>query len=347
MDPLSQGIVGASASQVTSNRKEIVAASLIGFFSGMAADLDIFIRSTENPLLFLEFHRQFTHSILFMPLGGLICATVFYFLIKLFFKNQSLSFARIYLFSFAGYATHGFLDACTSYGTQLFWPFSDERITWNNISIIDPLFTLPLLLIVSIALFKQSRKLAIIGACYGLLYLSLGLVQEQRALTAAQELADMRGHQAINVNVKPSFMNIIIWKSIYEHDGRYYSDAIRILGESSFFEGESTPKLNIDRDLSWLDRSSQQAIDIERFRWFAAQHLALDPNNPSRIIDVRYSMLPNQIDGLWGIELNQSANTSEHSRWIRNSSRNDRSKNIAQLWSMILGQGSPKMMALP
>jgi inner membrane protein len=344
MDPLSQGVVGMSASQVVASRQEIGAASLLGFLSGMAADLDIFIRSAEDPLLFLEFHRQFTHSITFMPLGGLICATVFWLLIKLFSKKPTLTFGRIYLFSFAGYATHGLLDDCTSYGTQLFWPFSTERVAWNNVSIVDPLFTLPLLLIVSIAMFQQSRKLAIIGASYGLLYLSLGLIQEQRAMSVAQQLAESRDHQAININVKPSFMNLIIWKSIYEHEGQYYVDAIRVLKGRSYFEGDSTPKLNIERDLPWLDKISQQAVDIERFRWFSAEHLAIDPNNADRIIDMRYSMLPNKLDGLWGIELNQSANTSDHIKWTHNRNGRDRQKNVNQLWSMILGQGDLKIM---
>jgi len=343
MDPLSQGVVGMSASQVVATRQEMVAASLLGFFSGMAADLDIFIHSAEDPLLFLEFHRQFTHAIIFIPVGGLICATVFWLLIKLLLKKSTLTFGRIYLFSFAGYATHGLLDACTSYGTQLFWPFSSERVAWNNVSIIDPLFTLPLLLIVSIAMFQQSRKLAIIGASYGLIYLSLGLIQEQRAILVAGQLAETRGHQAINITVKPSFMNLIVWKSIYEHEGRYYVDAIRVLKGGSYFKGDSTPKLNIDRDLPWLDKISQQAIDIERFRWFSAEHLAIDPNNADRIIDMRYSMLPNKLGGLWGIELNQSANASNHVRWTHNRNGRDRQKNIAQLWSMILGQGDLKI----
>jgi len=338
MDPLSQGVVGMSASQVVSTRKEMVAASFVGFLSGMAADLDIFIRSADDPLLFLEFHRQFTHSIIFMPIGGLICACLFWVLIKLFSNNTTLTFARTYLFSFTGYATHGLLDACTSYGTQLFWPFSAERVAWNNVSIIDPLFTLPLLLIVSLALFQHSRKLAIIGAGYGLLYLSLGLVQENRAMSVAQHLAQSRGHQAININVKPSFMNLIIWKSIYEYQGRYYVDAIRVLAESSFIEGDSTPKLDIARDLPWLNKTSQQALDIERFRWFSAQHLAIDPNNPNRIIDMRYSMLPNKLDGLWGIELDPTAYASDHIKWTHNRNGRDRQNNITQLWSMILGQ---------
>ena len=339
MDPLSQGVVGMSAAQSVSSRKEIVTASLLGFLSGMAADLDIFIRSKNDPLLFLEFHRQFTHSIIFMPIGGLICAIVFWFLIRTLVKNNSLSFARTYLFSTIGYATHGLLDACTSYGTQLFWPFSDERIAWNNVSIIDPLFTLPLLLITMTAFFRRSRALAIFGAIYALLYLSLGLIQEHRAMTAAQKLADSRGHQGYNLTVKPSFMNLIVWKSIYEYEGRYYVDAIRVLNKTNYFKGDSTLKLDIKRDFPWLDKTSQQAMDISRFEWFSAQHLALDQSKPNRIIDMRYSMLPNKLDGLWGIELNRSATNTEHVKWINNRSGQDREHNIAQLWSMVLGHG--------
>jgi len=344
MDPLSQGIVGMTASQVVSNRKEIVLASFLGFFSGMAADLDIFIRSDHDPLLFLEFHRQFTHSIVFMPIGGLICATVFWYLINAVAKRHTLTFARTYLFSTAGYATHGLLDACTSYGTQLFWPFSDQRVAWNNISIIDPLFTLPLLFITAIALLRRSRKLAALGAGYALIYLSLGLVQEHRAMTMAKQLATSRGHNAIDLSVKPSFMNLIVWKSIYEYDGRYYVDAIRVLEGSSFIEGDSTPKLDIKRDFPWLDETSQQATDITRFQWFSAQHVALDPQNPNRIIDMRYSMLPNKLDGLWGIVLDPSASQTEHVKWTTNRNNQDRQRNVEELWSMLLGQSDAKSL---
>jgi inner membrane protein len=337
MDPLSQGVVGVTAAQTVSTKKEIATASMLGFFSGMAADLDVFIHSAEDPLLFLEYHRQFTHSIIFMPMGGLICALVFYLLFKLLSKHKSLSFGRIYLFSFVGYATHGFLDACTSYGTQLFWPFSSYRVAWNNISIIDPLFTIPLLIIINIAIFKRSKIFSYFAALFAISYLSLGLVQEHRANEHAVELAKSRGHTAIQLSVKPSFMNLIVWKSIYEYQDHYYVDAIRVSGETGFYQGGSIEKLNVKRDFPWLNSHTQQAIDIERFRWFSSDYLAVDPNNPSRIIDMRYSLLPNRLDGLWGIELTQNAKPSTHIKWTINRNSGDRQQNIKSLWSMIVG----------
>ena len=141
MDPLSQGVIGASVAQSTvKNKRYLVSAGILGFLSGMAPDLDIFIRSEQDPLLFLEYHRQFSHSLVFIPIGGLICASILFFILRL---KKSLSFKQAWIFSTLGYGTHGLLDACTSYGTLLLWPFSYSRISWNNISIIDPRYQVP------------------------------------------------------------------------------------------------------------------------------------------------------------------------------------------------------------
>ncbi len=79
MDPLSQASLGASLSQsFASNKSKQHSAMVIGALSGMAPDLDVLIRSADNPILFLEFHRQFTHSLIFIPVGGLLCALLFY-----------------------------------------------------------------------------------------------------------------------------------------------------------------------------------------------------------------------------------------------------------------------------
>lgn len=345
MDPLSQGVVGMSAAQSVAKQKQLMVASLIGFLSGMAADLDIFIRSPTDPLLFLEFHRQFTHSLIFIPIGGFICAICFYGIMALR-QKKGLSFKQTYLFATLGYATHALLDSCTSYGTQLFWPFSSERIAWNNVSIIDPLFTLPLLLLVMIAAVKRSKKWGYIGSIYGLCYLSLGFVQEHRAYQAAYELALTRGHTPAQLSVKPSFANLIVWKSIYSYQGQYYIDGVRVAEQTSYFPGTTVKKLVLPEDLPWLMPHTQQAIDLERFRWFSSDHLALDSRNPNRIIDMRYSMLPNTIDGLWGIVLSPTATESDHIQWVTNRDVNQRKHSLFTLWQMIKGQHAQTLSSI-
>lgn len=339
MDPLTQGVVGVAASQLVSERKHKVAAAVIGFFSGMAADLDVLISSSEDPLLFLEFHRHFTHALVFIPIGALLCTLAFRAVFRSWFRRHDFSFNVTYLFSFVGYATHALLDACTTYGTQLFWPFSDMRVAWNNVSVIDPLFTLPLLVLVFTAAYKRSSRLAWIGAVYAFAYLGFGGLQNHRASSQAYNLAQSRGHSPLSLGVKPSMANLIVWKSVYEHDGRYYVDAIRVARGTKVYSGTSVDKLNLSTQFTWLDSGSQQAKDVERFRWFSNRHLGLDPHNANRIIDIRYSMIPNEVTGMWGIELLESKRNDAHVKWTTNRPKGKQAMQKAkQLWSMILGR---------
>lgn len=311
MDPISQASFGASLSQsFAKDGKKQVSALVIGALAGMAPDLDIFIQSSVDPILFLEFHRQFTHSLVFIPFGALICTLLLYPLlhscwIKGRWPNATLSFAQIYLFSFLGYATHGLLDACTSYGTQLFWPFSNQRFAWNIVSIIDPLFTLPVIFFISLAAYRKNARYARIAFVYAVVFLSLGMVQYQRAEQAVNALAQQRGHQIERVHLKPGFANRHLWKMIYEYDGRYYVDAVKLLWNTKYIVGTSIQKLDVERDFPWLPEDSQQAKDIERFRWFSDGFLAVSTRNPKLIMDVRYSFLPNKINPMWGVGISK------------------------------------------
>ena len=300
----------------------------IGALSAMAPDLDVLIHSAEDPLLFLEFHRQFTHSLIFIPFGALICALFFY----PFFRSR-LAFKQVFLFAFLGFATHGLLDACTSYGTQLYWPFSNTRVGWNTVSIIDPFFTLPVLAFSLLAAVRKRVVFARIGFIYAVVFLSLGLVQKYRAEEVLNVLALQRGHEPVRVHVKPSFANRHLWKTIYEYDGRYYVDAAKLLWSTEVFDGMSVKKLDVPNSFSWLNPASQQAKDIERFRWFSGDFLAVSDNDKNLIFDVRYSFLPNQIEPMWGIVLRDDRSEADHVSYIMKS-RPDK-KTLEQFFDML------------
>lgn len=301
MDPISQACFGASLSQsFARDKSKQLSALLIGALAGMAPDLDVLISSSDDPLLFLEFHRQFTHSLIFIPVGALLCALIFYPIAK-----KKLPFSQVYLFSFLGYGTHGLLDACTSYGTQLYWPFSNERVAWNTVSIVDPLFTLPVAILILLAAFRKNTRFARTAFVYAVIFLNLGIVQNYRAEKAVYALAQQRGHQPERVLFKPSFANRHVWKIIYEHDARYYVDAVNLLWDVEYIPGTSIQKLDDKRDFPWLPSSSQQAKDIERFRWFSDDFLAVSTQDRNVIMDVRYSFIPNRIDLMWGIKVSR------------------------------------------
>ncbi|MCB1684170.1 MAG: metal-dependent hydrolase [Pseudomonadales bacterium] len=310
MDPVTQGVLGATLAQATADHRRLRACAIAGLAGGLAPDLDIFIRSATDPLLYLEFHRQFTHALVFIPIGAGLCA-----LLLQPFLHRHLSWRDTYLSCLLGYATHGLLDACTSYGTQLFWPMSTLRVSWNWISVVDPLFTLPLLILLGIGLLRRRPMFAKAGLIWAALYMCIGFAQHERAVAAAERLAHTRGHQIERLNVKPGFANLLLWKAVYRHDGRYYVAGLRIAADTSHCGGADIEALDTDRALPWLVPDSQQARDLERFRWYSDGWLALDPEEPLYIVDVRYSSLPNTIDALWGLKLDTEAGPDRHATY--------------------------------
>jgi len=336
MDPITQGAFGAVFAQTQGNVKNITKAAVIGAIAGMVPDLDILIRSMNDPLLALQYHRHFTHSLLFIPIGGLIVSLVLHPLLG---RRFDIPFLQTLLWCIIGFATHGLLDACTSYGTQLLWPITDKRFAWDTISVIDPLVTLPLLTMVIIAARKKARRYAVIGILWLALYFGLSAYQHQRALDEGQKFAASRGLNVLKIEAKPSFANILIWKIITTTDNEYYIDAIKIgWNKPTIWQGTSIQKLSIPRDLPWLtadsQKDSQQRKDIERFRWFSNGYIALDKQNSNRVVDIRYSLLPQQIKPLWGIELSPTAGSDEHVAFYND--RGDSASAIKQLWKMLL-----------
>jgi inner membrane protein len=206
------------------------------------------------------------------------------------------------------------LDACTSYGTQLFWPFSNERVTWNNISIVDPLFTIPILILVGTAIKTRKKLFSFFAIGWATFYLSLGFVQYERALSTAIELANSRGHNAERLTLKPSFGNLILWKSIYQHEEKFYVDAIRTVRSSTWCSGENIRMFDYQYHLPSLDKDSQQRKDIERFRWFSQDYLGFDKEE-NLVTDVRYSMIPNKIAPMWGLVIDDQKDINEHAIW--------------------------------
>lgn len=329
MDLLTQGLLGASLAQSGTRQNETRLATGVGFFAGLLADADILIQSTNDPLLTVEFHRHFTHSIFFVPFGGLIAALILWP-----FLRKRLSFARLCLFCILGYSLSGALDALTSYGTHLFWPISEERVAFNIVSVIDPIFTLILLIAVVCAYKKKAVMAAKIGLIIAAFYLVLGWVQQQRAEATAAALVASRGHVAEQLLVKPTLANLVLWRSIYETEGKFYVDAIRVglFSQPRIYPGESIEKFTIDQFLDQLPKDSTLAKDISRFTVFSAGFVAIQPEYPELLVDVRYSNLPTTIAPLWGIEMNLR-NPDQHALYklFRDTSKETRQKFLSYL----------------
>lgn len=303
MDPITHGITGAAASQLFSGKEEIRSASVVGMVSAMLADLDIFIHFPSDPLFNIEVHRQFTHSLFFVPFGALIaCGLLWYF-----FKNQ-LSFRKIYFFSFTGYLTSGLLDACTSYGTQLLWPFVDSRFAWNIISVVDPVFTLGLMIFTGWVFLKKRKRTILFAWSWIVLILSTGIIQNYRAAEAGYRLAAESGHTVKSALVKPTIGNNILWRFMYIAGDSVYTHAIRTGYTSgiTIYPGESASLINPSDEFIGIEESVLFR-DILRFQKLSEGYLIWHPEEENVLGDARYAMLPTKLSPLWGVKIDEGS----------------------------------------
>jgi inner membrane protein len=334
LDLLTQGLLGGALALSASPKSESRNAALVGFAAALLADADVLISASNDPLLNLELHRHFTHSLIFIPIGALIATLLLWPLMR-----KRIELKKIYGYALLGYGTSGLLDACTSYGTHLFWPFSETRIAWSIIAIVDPVFSL-LLLISLIIGFKYYKPFAPgVGLTLAGSYLLLGLWQHQSALETAFDLAEQRNHDVQRIIVKPTLANLVLWRSVYQSNDRFYVDAIRVgLFSNRIYVGETIEKFKFERDLPQIDQASTLSNDVLRFSKLADGYVVPDPSRDKVLIDVRYSMLPNGVYPMWGIDLN-TASVSEHAQF---KVYRDRPENARDLFlAMLLGRDVP------
>ncbi len=330
MDPLSQGLLGACFSSSFAKKNNFKMAALCGTVGGITPDLDVFIKSDTDPLLFLEYHRHFTHSLVFVPLGGLFVSL---FLI-IFLKNYS--FKQIYLFSTLGFLTHGILDSCTSYGTNLFWPFSDTKIAWNIISIVDPIFTFILIFCMIFCFLYKSIKIIRFGTLLSFSYLIIGIFQYQNVKSYVNAFANKRGHKIERILLNPTIGNNILWRTVYEFNNNYYIDAVYmpLFGNTSYKKGSKVKVIDKEDVFPDINRNSIQRNDIRRFSYFSMDFIYLHPDYDNVIADLRYGTLPYDNKSLWGIKINEN-NSEQHVNFLN--LRNFKSNQYLEFWSMLKG----------
>lgn len=304
---------------------------LLGAIAGLLPDVDVLIRSTADPLLAIEHHRGFTHSLLVAPIGGALAAVPF--IAKDRRRNRSHYVAAGTL----AYASHGVLDAATTYGTQLFWPFSRYRVGLDITSILDPLFTLILLAGV-IAAFYGSRRVVLAMLTLAAIWLGIGAVQRERALAAQIELAATRGDPRARGAVFPTVGNTIVWRSIYATDGVLRLDRIRVpwFRPAAYVETDSvaaTTAAGVARD----DPSRARLLrDFERFAWFSDGWVARDPTDPTVIGDARYSLRADAYEPVWGIRFHPGKELP--TEWVNRT--RERNVTLSDLWHDLLGRSA-------
>lgn len=344
MDPLTHALVGAVTTRaaVADRRDTTLRARtllLAGAIGAMLPDIDRVIQSTADPLLHIEFHRHFTHALALIPIGGLVA------MLPWMLHRRLRPHWRVLLGAATlGYASHGLLDASTTYGTLLLWPFSHERVAWNWISIVDPLFTGVLLLGLAVRWGTRHRRaaaLVALGAC--VMYLAMGAWQRDRAADVQRRIARARDHTMVRAAVFPGFANQVIWRSLYEADGTLYLDRIRVpwIGGATWSQGTSAVPVDLTLAVDG-PMSRRLETDVRRFSWFAQGWVARSADDSSVLGDARYSLSPHRFEPVWGIRL--TPDLDPPIQWVDHS----RGRRVdLRVWSEEVRGRAPSFRALP
>lgn len=137
--------------------------------------------------------------------------------------------------------THPLLDACTTYGTQLFQPFWDYRVAFNNISVADPAYTLPFLFFLLAALVAGRRyplrtRLNYVGIAISSLYMLFTFYNKHRVNQIFQSTLVEQGIVYDRFITTPSILNNLLWQGTAEGDSAYYTGSYSILDKEPVFK---------------------------------------------------------------------------------------------------------------
>ncbi len=172
MDSITQVALGAAIGEAVLGKKIGNKGAILGAIVATIPDLDVGLYLFYDKFEMLSIHRGYSHSIMFSILGAFLIASV----LQRIKWTKQISYLRLWIFTWLALFTHMLLDAFTAYGTQLFLPFSDARIGFDSINVVDPVYTLPLLigLVCSLYIFKNKPSRTVynnIGIVVSTLYL--------------------------------------------------------------------------------------------------------------------------------------------------------------------------------
>jgi inner membrane protein len=225
MDSITQAALGASISGALLGPRYGRRAYLAGALLATLPDLDVLI-GQANPVATMTNHRGFSHSVFVLTLLAMALAWIMH----RWRPASGVSLRRLFLALWLTLVTHPLLDAFTSYGTQLFWPLDRVPTSWSTLFIIDPFYTIPLLIAclggLIVGATPRSLRLTYwalgLSTAYIALSFSIKAVIEQRVHT---QLA----RQGVTVQAMfstPEPFNILLWRVVARTNDDHYIEAI-------------------------------------------------------------------------------------------------------------------------
>ncbi len=260
MDSLSQAVLGASVAGACAPAGHRGKAMLLGAGLGTLPDLDVFIDfggAVEN----FTYHRGFSHSLFVLaPFSVML-----WLLLRRWWAPVREDPLRWLAAISLTLLTHPLLDAHTAYGTQLFWPLTVPPASWATLFIIDPLYTLPLLIGVLVATFRRrvAGTALRVGLVISTLYVGWSWIAQTIVERNVEDALAKMQLQDAPVFMTPTPFNTLLWRVVVMTEDGHLEGFDSLLVDEGTMRFAEYPS---DTD------AMQQASDmwaVGRLRWFA------------------------------------------------------------------------------
>ncbi len=312
MDSFTQIVLGAAVGEAVLGRKVGNKAMLYGAIAGTIPDLDI-----------LSSH--FTDTV----------SAIFGWLVSRYEKYKDVR-GWSWLFFWA-LVTHPILDAFTTWGTQLFWPL-DIRVALKTVSVIDPLYTVPFLVFLILAMFqkrtsKKRRVYNTIGLVLSSAYLALAFLLKWAVFSKFEDTLKEQNIVYRQIDTRPSPLNTILWSASVETDNAF------LIGHYSFFDTRPISFVSYPKNHQLIDDliqngKMQRMINISK-GWYAITKR----DNNLYYNDLRFGLLsmePEAQNFVFQYSIN-SDNTGYLTFDEAPKKRDDAKKLLSDLWIRIKG----------
>jgi inner membrane protein len=267
MDSVTQFVLGAAAGGAFLGKKAGNRAVIWGGLVATIPDLDVFFYPLMDEAAKLAWHRGISHSILFnlllTPLAG-------YFLYRI--NNKKGSFRDWTVFSFICLFTAVLLDCFNVYGTHVFKPFSNYQAAFNNISVIDPLYTIPLLISVLICFFVKSSnafksRLLAWGLVLSTLYMGATFAVKAHVNALAVKSFEKQGITPKRFMSAPSMFNAVLWRITAQTDRGFMAGYYSLFDKTGDIEFKFIPQ---NKNLLLIpEMNFQNSRELDTLIWFS------------------------------------------------------------------------------
>jgi len=290
VDTITQIALGAAVGEATLGKQVGRSALLWGGICGLLPDLDVLVPLGDAVKNF-TYHRGPSHSLFVL---AVLTPLMVGLILKLRPQTAPLR-KRWYILVYLAFATHVLLDSLTVYGTQIFWPLRTPPIMWSTIFIIDPAYSVPLLIgVIAALLLRRHRRLGHVAnaACLALstVYLIWSAGAKLAVEAAARDTLERQQISFERVLTVPTPFNTLLWR-------------VLVMDQRGYHEG-FTSLLDETRDIRFVhypnDRSLLKRLEghwpVERLKWFTHGFLAVEQlGNDIVVSDLRMGLEPSYV----------------------------------------------------